>query len=250
MGGSSVVNRTATLGMGIAHKVTLVFTAMVATWLGGMSTGRCESGIGIEGGLFFDSGTRSDEVRLGPTSNTSRDDVGNVDLGFIALFYMHQLGKDAAAREGFRIGGEVRYLGRYASEFDDEEVEVVGSLLEVGARGDWSTLITNELSFVVGLRVALALAFPEGELADEIDRLAAEGVSAGSGPRVGVTILPSIGARYAIHTRVNVALNVGLGWSHLSIFALDETVSGVGYARDESISNTRFELGLGLEVSL
>ncbi len=250
MGGCSVVCAMETSRVGIVQRVAMAFTSLVAVLMGAMSPGRCESGIGIEGGLFFDSGTRSDEVRLGPTVDTSRDDVGNVDLGFIALYYMHQLGEDSAAREGFRIGGEVRYLGRYASEYDDEEVEVVGSLLELGARGDWSTLITNELSFVVGLRVALALAFPEGELADEIDRLAAEGVSAGAGPRVGVTILPSIGARYAIHTRVNIALNVGLGWSHLSIFGLDETVSGVGYARDESISSTRFELGLGLEVSL
>jgi hypothetical protein len=228
----------------------MVFTSVVATTLGGIGSGRCESGIGIEGGLFFDAGTRSDEVRIGPTVDTSRDDVGNVDLGFIGLYYMHQLGEDPEANGGFRIGGDVRYLGRYASEYDDEEVEVVGTLLEVGARGDWSTLITDKLSFVVGLRVALALAFPEGELADEIDRQAAEGVSAGGGPRVGVTILPSVGARYAIHSRVNATLNVGLGWSHLSIFDLDETVSGVGYVRDESISNTRFELGLGLEVSL
>lgn len=209
-----------------------------------------ESGIGIDGGLFFDSGTRSDETRIGPTGGTSRADVSNVDVGFVALYYLHQLGEDPAAREGFRIGGELRYLGRYASEYDDKEVEVVGTLLEIGARADWSTLLTNELSFVVGLRVALALAFPEGELADEIDRLSAEGVSAGHGPRIGVTILPSVGARYAIHARVNATLNVGLGWSHLSLFGLDETVSGVGYARDESISSTRFELGIGLEVSL
>lgn len=215
----------------------------------GSSATRAQSSIGLEGGLFFDSATLEDERVLAGLRDVDREDVGNRDLGHVALYYLHALSE----RHGFRVGGELRYLGTLAAEHgdgDDEEVYVLGPAIELGARGEWSTPLTDELAFLVGLRASFALVFPEGELADDIDRMAAEGIPVGDGPRPGVTIMPSIGARYAIHERVNAGLTLGLGWSFLSIFDIDERVSGITFARTATWSATRFELTVGLEVTL
>lgn len=209
-----------------------------------------QSGLIVEGGLFLDSGTREDEVLIGPSRNIDRADVSNIDLGFVTLAYLHQLGAPDGPRAGFRVGGELRYLGQYTTERSNDAREVVGALIEVGARADWSTPITSDLAFFVAARAAMALAFPSGDLATEIDRMVAEGISAGHGPRPGVTLMPSVGVRYGIHERVELLAGLGLGWSWLSVFSIDETVSGIRYIRDESISNTRFELAFGVAITL
>jgi len=225
--------------------IVVLFVSLVV----GSETTRAQSSIGLEGGLFFDSATFEDERVLAGIRDVDRADVGNRDLGHVALYYLHALSE----RHGFRVGGEFRYLGTLAAEPDgdnEDEIYVLGPAIELGARGEWSTPLTDELSFLVGLRASFALVFPEGELAEDIDRMAAEGIPVGDGPRPGVTLMPSIGARYAIHERVNAGLTLGLGWSLLSIFDIDERVSGITFARDATWSSTRLELTVGLEVTL
>jgi hypothetical protein len=228
-------------------RVSSVLRGLVVVWVcGWASSSLAQSSIGIEGGLFFDASTAKDETVVGPIRDTERADLSNRDLGHVALYYLHALDE----KHGFRLGGELRYLGTLATENDDDEKAVLGPMLEIGARGEWSTPLTEKLTFLVSLRASLALVFPEGELAEEIDRMAVDGIPAGDGPRPGVTLMPSVGARYAIHERVNAGLSLGLGWTFLSIFDLDEQVSGITYSRASTLSATRFELTVGLEVTL
>ena len=215
-------------------------------WVFGLvSPGHAQSSIGLEGGLFFDSATLTEKRRIGSLSGTERTDVSNRDIGHVALYYLHALDE----RHGFRLGGEFRYLGTLATE-EDDEASVLGTAIELGARGEWSTPLTDALSFLVAFRASFALVFPDGELAEAIDDMAAQGVPVGHGPRPGVTLMPSLGARYAIHERVNAGLTLGLGWSFLSIFDVDERVSGIDFSRTTTLSSTRFEITVGLEVSL
>lgn len=208
---------------------------------------RAQSSLGLEGGLFFDSGARVDEVGLAALTDTDRHDVTNRDVGHLALYYLYALSD--TPREGMRLGGELRYLGTLATE-EGDEAEVVGTLLEIGARAEWSTHLTDALVFFAGARASLALAFPSGDLAREIDRMQGDGVPVSHGPRPGVTLMPNLGAGYVLHERVTARLSLGLGWSWLSIFDVDERVSGIRYMRRETLSSTRFDLTLGVEISL
>ncbi|MCC6619749.1 MAG: hypothetical protein IT385_00760 [Deltaproteobacteria bacterium] len=213
------------------------------------SEARAQSAIGLGATFFFDSGEREDDERIGPRHDVTREDVTNPRFAAGVISYLHALSD--TPREGFRLGGELRYLGTYATESDDDEGRRdIGTLFELGFRGEWTTEIADKLGLALGLRLDLAMVFPTGDFAAEIDRLADEGVPTSSGPRFGWSIVPMVGARYELHERVHARLDLGLGWSALELLGIDETVQGIAYQRDETLSVTRFEVSLAIELSL
>lgn len=229
-----------------------VIRAIGCAWVCGAlvtSDARAQNAIGLDAALFFDSGERENDERIGPRHVVDRDDITNPRFAGGVLTYLHAL--SSAPRDGFRLGGELRYLGSYATETDGRDGRRdIGTLFEIGFRGEWTTELAPKLGFSFGLRVDLAMLFPIGDFAAEIDRLADEGVPTSSGPRFGWSIIPMVGARYELHERVHARLDLGLGWSALELFGIDETVQGISYQRDESVSVTRFEIVFGFELSL
>lgn len=221
--------------------------------VGGMSAtaARAQSAIGLDLGLYLDDIAIEDSQRIGPQHEITREDRSNVDLTAGALYYLHRLGAGDGIG-GFRIGGEFRYLGEYATERDgdDRDKRVVGTLMELGFRGDWTAELAEHFGLVVGLRFDLALLVPGGDFDDEIERLADEGVPTSDGPRVGLALVPSVGARYAVHERINVRADLGLGWSYLDLFSIDAGVQGIQYVRDTTFSSRRFEVSVGVEIVL
>lgn len=231
------------------------FGALVLV-VGALSTtatpARAQSALGLDFALFLDDISVTDSQRIGPQHETLREDRSNVDLTAGALYFLYALGTPRPGLGGFRVGGEFRYLGEYATELDGEERDkrVLGTLIELGFRGDWTAELADHFGLVVGLRFDLALLVPGGDFADEIDRLADEGVPTSDGPRVGLALIPSVGARYQLHERLNVRADVGLGWSYLDLFSIDAGVQGVQYVRDTSLSSRRFEVSIGVEINL
>lgn len=211
---------------------------------------RAQSALGLDFALFVDGVTLEDDERIGPLHETLREDRNNVGLFAGAIHYLHALG--GGALDGFRVGGELRYLGEYATERDDGErrKQVLGTLFELGLRGDWTTPLAERLGLGVGLRVGLAILAPGGDFADEIDRLADEGVPTSDGPRLGVSIVPTVGARYALHERIVARFDLGFGWTVLDLFDVDAGVQGIQYVRDATVSGSRFEVALGVELTL
>lgn len=211
---------------------------------------RAQSALGLDGTLFIDGVTLEDDERIGPLHETAREDRNNVGLFGGAIHYLHQLGDGVMS--GFRLGGEFRFIGEYATERDDGErdKQVLGTLFELGFRGDWTTEIAAHLGLSVGLRWDLAILAPGGDFADEIDRLADEGVPTSDGPRLGLSLIPSVGARYALHERIHARFDVGFGWTWLDLFGIDAGVQGIQYVRDASVSGSRFEVSLGVELTL
>jgi len=214
------------------------------------TTARAQPALGLDFALFIDGVTLEDEERIGPLHETLREDRNNVGLFAGAIHYLHPLGGDTL--DGFRVGGELRYLGEYATERDDgdRDKHILGPLFELGFRGDWTTPLAERLGLVVGLRFGLTILVPGKDFADEIDRLADEGVPTSDGPRLGLSLLPSVGARYALHERLHARFDLGFGWTWLDLFDVDAGVQGVQYVRDTTLSGTRFEVALGVELTL
>jgi hypothetical protein len=228
-------------------------------WLAGIAmlvacagTAHAQTAIGLDFALYFDGISSEDDERIGALHEITRADLGNVYPFAGAIYFLYHLGSDDKPLDGFRVGGELRYLGQYATERDEGErdKQVMGTLLELGFRGDWSTELVSRFALAFGLRLDLALLLPGGDFADEIERLADEGVPTSDGPRVGLALIPSFGVRYQIHERVNARLDVGLGWSYLDLFDVDAGVQGIQYQRDASFSTTRVEISVGVEFAL
>jgi len=235
--------------------------AKASRWLGSLilfvilcstSNTRAQSAIGLDFALFLDDISLEDSERIGPLHEIQREDRSNVNITEGAIYYLHHLGSPEDRLAGFRIGGEFRYLGEYATELDKKErdKQVLGTLMELGFRGDWTVEIAEHLGLVVGLRFDLAILVPGGDFANEIERLKDEGVPTSDGPRVGLALIPSVGARYAVHDRINLRFDLGLGWSYLDLFGIDAGVQTIQYVRDASLSSRRFEMGLGVEIVL
>ncbi|MFO0747754.1 MAG: hypothetical protein U1F43_19130 [Myxococcota bacterium] len=217
------------------------------------ASAHAQTAIGLGATLFFDSGTLENDERIGPLHDVTRDDITNPRLAAGALSFLYALG-DGTPRDGFRLGGEFRYMGGYAVERGDgngnDNRTDLGTLMELGFRGEWSTELLPRFGLSFGLRADLGILVPGGDFADEIDRLADEGVPTGQGPRVGLSLIPMVGARYELHERVHVRLDLGLGWTMIDLFGIDDTVQGIAYTRDETVSATRFEVTIGFELSL
>ncbi len=226
-------------------------SALLIATSGWSSSASAQSAIGLDFSLYLDDISVEDSERIGSLREITREDHSNVNLAAGAIYYLHHIGEPHRL-DGFRLGGEFRYLGEYATERDEGERgrQTLGTLFELGFRGDWTTEIADRFGLVVGLRFDLAILSPGGEFADEIERLKDEGVPTSSGPRIGLALLPSVGARYAIHDRINLRFDIGLGWSYLDLFSIDAGVQGIQYVRDASLSSRRFEISLGAEIVL
>jgi len=239
-------------GLGERKRSRWLGSLILFAALGSSSSTHAQSAIGLDFALFLDDISVEDSERIGPLHEIRREDRTNVNITEGALYYLHHLGSPEERLTGFRIGGEFRYLGEYATELDekDRDKQVLGTLLELGFRGDWTVEIAPRLGLVVGLRFDLAILVPGGEFADEIARLKDEGVPTSDGPRVGLALLPSVGTRYALHDRINLRFDIGLGWSYLDLLSIDAGVQGIQYVRDASLSSRRFEISLGVEIVL
>jgi hypothetical protein len=226
----------------------IAMTAMLS------ASARAQSAIGLDFALFLDGISLEDRERIGPLHEITREDRNNVGIAAGAIYYLHHLGgmDEGEHLAGFRIGGEFRYLGEYATERDEGErrKQVVGTLLELGFRGDWTAEIAERFGLVLGLRFDLAILVPGGDFADEIARLKDEGVPISDGPRLGLALVPSLGARYQVHDRVNLRFDLGLGWSYLDLLSVDAGVQGIQYVRETSLSSRRFEVSIGAEIIL
>lgn len=106
--------------------------------VGGMSAtaARAQSAIGLDLGLYLDDIAIEDSQRIGPQHEITREDRSNVDLTAGALYYLHHVGAGDGLG-GFRVGGEFRYLGEYATERDgdDRDKQVVGTSIDAGVQG-------------------------------------------------------------------------------------------------------------------
>jgi len=219
------------------------------SWLA-VGVAHAQTSIGIGATMFFDSGTIDHDQRIGPQHDTDHTDVSNARLMAGALTFLYDL--DGTEPGGFRLGGELRYFGKYAAETDADKPErsELGTEVELGVRGEWLTELAPKFTLALGMRFDLTMLLPTGDLADEANRLADEGVPTSDGARFGWTIMPMVGARYELHERVHARLDLGFGWTRLDLFDIDDTVQGINYERDDTLSTTRFEVTLGVELSL
>lgn len=228
-----------------AANVSGLAIAFAALFWGGLA--HAQSAVGVDFGLYFDNGTRTDDERIGPSHEVERDEVTNARIASVSAHYLHALSDEPL--HGFRLGGELVYRGERAYRDNDDRRSAMGTVLELGFRGDWTAVVAPSLGLTLGMRVSLAVLFVGGELEDEITRLSDEGVSVGTGPRLGVVLIPSFGLRYALLERLHLRFDLGVGWSYLDGLDLDERVQGVDYTRTLSVSGTRIEVGLGAEIT-
>lgn len=207
-----------------------------------------QTALQISGLLFADDGELDGEERIGPTREANTTEVGNEGVFGGEIAYLHSLSDRPL--DGFRVGGDLRFLGDYAVCDDEGDVFGLGPLFELAARADWSVALLDRFALTLGLRLGLAAIFPSDDLADAIDALRAQGADIGTGPRVGFVLSPGIAGRYQILDRLIARLDLRFTWEQLFLIDVDQPVQGVAFERTLDYSLLRFEFVFGVEIPL
>jgi hypothetical protein len=207
------------------------------------------AGAGV--GLYLERGELIGEEQIGPQeprdeSFTFRN--SNFLTGSMWILFDAPL--------GLRIGGGARFYGNWnvrerdqdnSGDNDDPPIGF-GKLLEVDSRVEWLLDVTDAVGITFGLHTGLATLFPGGRLRDEIDRLRDQDVSVWRVPRLGLTVMPLVGARWQFLELLAARADIGVRYERLWLFATTDDVSGVAVRKRWAVDTVRYELNLGLEV--
>lgn len=201
-------------------------------------------------GFFWDDGDRVEEERK--SIQLRQVDQGFSSDGFFQLsaYGLTDMGKN------IRLGGGIRYFTSYGTvddpEGDDEPPDPVelGTLLELVAQADWALTLAKDpaIDLLLGLQMGMVMLLPSGQLEEEIKALSNQGVSTGTGPRLGYTVGPQVGGRWQVNKWFGVRLDFAIRWSQTWIFDLDEQVGSVPFALFRRLDVIRYELAVALEA--
>lgn len=168
----------------------------------------------VDGGFRFDSGNFSRTERVGSDTNNQNDAVSTVgpllELGLLFPFQPHM-----------RMGGALGYGANY--DLNGESL-LVGQLLTLDYRVEWSVPLVPKVALFGAPRAGLALILPGGILERRIDANQLAGYDTWSGPRYGFLLGVDAGIRYALADWVGLRATVGYGWG--MTFLLDSKAEG------------------------
>jgi hypothetical protein len=195
--------------------------------------------------FFFDGGFRWD------TGNSSRrsqvgDDITNQNDNITALGPMFHLGLMHRKNPHFRMGGALGYGANH--DLNNNNL-LIGQLLTVDYRLEWSAPLAPDLSIVGAPRVGVSLVLPSGVLADRISQYQSAGYDTWSGPRYGFLLGLDAGVRYQMSSWLSLRATVGYAWG--MHFLLDSKAEGetVSASHSWQIQASRLSGNLGLEIA-
>ena len=214
-------------------------------------------GLGVKG-FFEDSKLNGEEqiaVLQADESYEYRSD------GFLSgsIWFLLQLS------ERIRVGSAVDYYGTYASmtrcdrenrddcsDFEPNRYEF-GKLLEFYGRFEYHVPVSDDLDLLLGTVFGLPVLFPSGDFREEIDGLKEEGANVLSLPRIGYLLGPNIGARWKYNDHLAIRGDFIVKWEQMFLFRTRQNIGSdppIAFRKKWTTGTLRYELGLGVEVSL
>jgi hypothetical protein len=212
--------------------------------------------IGVGGGFFVENSRREGEqVEQVESTDESYDYTPD---GFLngSLWYLK------AVSPRVRVGGGLHYFGGYEAvrALTEDEMEQdeppdipayeLGQMVTPYARAEFLVPFLDSAQLVVGAEAGMTMLFPDGDFRQEIREMKDQEISVSTGPRLGVDLGPSVGARWALDDRLALRADFSVHWQRIFLFGVDDTVDGVDYSRDWTAKILRYNLGLAMEVTL
>lgn len=207
-------------------------------------------GVGI-GAFSEDSRREGEEIRENETTDESFDYTADDFLRF-QLWYLTPI------IPRVRAGGGIRYFGSYemmrepGGDESPEDIDAfeVGQMATLFGRAEWLSPFADDMQLILGAEAGGTVLFPDGDFRTTIDEMVDQDISVYEGPRFGLMLAPLVGGRWKVDSRLALRLDLSMQWQRLNLLGVDETVEGVDYRRDWSAKILRYQVGLGMEVSL
>lgn len=193
----------------------------------------------LDGGFRWDTGNSARRDQIGQDVTDQNDAVNS-------LGPMFQLGLMVRQSPYFRMGGALGYGANYDLNNDDL---LIGQLITVDYRMEWSAPLTGKLFILGAPRVAASLIIPGGVLADRISEYQAAGYDTWGGPRYGFLFGLDAGVRYQTNEWLSLRATVGYGWG--MHFLLDSKAEGqtVSGSHSWQVQASRVSGNLGIEAA-
>ncbi len=193
----------------------------------------------VDGGFRWDTGNSSRRSQVG-------DDLTNQNDNISSLGPMFHLGLMHRKSPHFRMGGA---LGYGTNQDLNNNNLLIGQLLTVDYRLEWSAPLATDLYIVGAPRVGVSLVLPSGVLADRISQYQSAGYDTWSGPRYGFLLGLDAGVRYQMSSWLSLRATVGYAWG--MHFLLDSKVEGetVSASHSWQIQASRLSGNLGVEIA-
>ncbi len=208
--------------------------------------------IGVAAGYYTENSRREgEEVRQNETTDESFDYNADNFLN-ASLWYV------TPVLPRVRAGGALQYFGGYEmmrEPGEDEEAEEVeayefGQMANLVARIDWLIPFATDKQLALGAEAGGTVLFPDGDFRATLEDMTEENISVSEGPRLGVILGPRVGGRWQIDSRVAVRLDFSVQWQRLFLMSVDDSVDNVDYRRSWTGKILRYNLGVGMEVTL
>lgn len=208
--------------------------------------------IGVGLGFYVEnSRIEGETTRQVDTDDESFDyTADNVVMGSVSMM------KTAGNR--LRAGAGIHYYGSYETVRDPEEDEdpedieadELGQFLTLFARAEWLIPFADDLELVLGAEAGVISLFPDGEFRREIEAMKDDDIGVFGGPRPGISLAPMVGARWEIDDRLALRADFAVRWERLLLFNVSDTVENISYERNWTGKILRYNLGIGMEVTL
>jgi hypothetical protein len=164
--------------------------------------------------------------------------------------------KSAGSR--LRAGAGLHYYGGYETvrepeedeDAEDIEAQELGQYAILFARGEWLLPFAEEFELVLGAEAGVGVLFPDGEFRQRIEGMKEDGINVFSGPRPGISLAPLVGARWKIDDRLALRADFAVRWERIFLFNVSDTVENISYERTWTAKILRYNLGVGMEVTL
>lgn len=217
---------------------------------GGEAAGPSYVGIGL--GVYLENSRREDSTTaLANTTDNSFDySADNFLQGNIWLL--------KTVTNNVRAGAGIHYYGGYETveepeedeDAEDIEASELGQKITLFARGEWLVSFSDDMDLVLGAQAGLIGLFPDGEFKREIEAIRDDGATVFGGPRPGLSLAPIVGARWQLDERLALRADFAVHWERLILLNINTEVEGTNFERSSTAKILRYNLGLGMEVTL
>jgi hypothetical protein len=205
--------------------------------------------IGFGPGFFWDNSERRNEAEPDTGGFESAQELESEGYVNLQLWYLRE-----AAAGRLLWGGGVAWYDNYSvvpvGEDQDNEPEQYGNMFQVYAEGDWLVPLAGKFDLMLGARLGVLTLFQSRDLEREVDEQAFLGFSVYPKlPRMGLFIGPHVGALWSFTERVGLRADFGVQFASLQLYSGSAEYEGRSFERSATLSTTRKQVLLGLQVN-
>lgn len=211
--------------------------------------------IGLGANVFFEDSKLNGVQQISVQENDESFEYRSNSFLTGSLWFLLQI------TDRIRVGSMLDYYGTYTSatkcqegQCDDPNFEprlfTFGKLLEFHGRFEYGIPVTEDVSLLLGTVFGAPILFPGGDFKDHITSLQEQGAGVLDLPRIGYLVGPNVGTRWRYSEHLALRGDLIVKWEQIFLFRTSQNIDGIPFRKSWTTGTLRYEIGVGVEVTL